>query len=177
MTVVGHQVWNFHMNLKKHFFFVPMVTLYINVRKKQKGQSRMDNPETLGIMGTQDTGRIHKTPDEYTRHQTNTQDTGRIDKTTQQVSCIRPVSCVFVRCLVYSSGVVFVKDTHRVTGLIITPSLEYSSAIKRLYTRSPLGQRKSVFLNSYESFYGKTRCYLNTSDCFIEVTRWAGLTV
>ena len=58
-----------------------MVTLYINVRKKQKGQSRMDNPETLGIMGTQDTGRIHTTPDKYTRHRTNTHDTGRIHKT------------------------------------------------------------------------------------------------
>ena len=56
-----------------------MVTLYINVRKKQKGQSRMDNPETLEIMGTQDTGRIHTTPDEYTRHRTNRQ-----NNTTQQ---------------------------------------------------------------------------------------------
>jgi hypothetical protein len=29
--------------------------LYIKVRKNQSGQSRMDNPETLATVGTQDT--------------------------------------------------------------------------------------------------------------------------
>ena len=31
--------------------------IYINIRENRKGQSRMDNPETLETFGTQDTGR------------------------------------------------------------------------------------------------------------------------
>jgi hypothetical protein len=33
------------------------VIIYINVRENRKEQSRMDNPETLATLGTQDTGR------------------------------------------------------------------------------------------------------------------------
>jgi hypothetical protein len=31
----------------------------INIRKKSKGQSRMDHPETLAALGTQNTGQIN----------------------------------------------------------------------------------------------------------------------
>ena len=41
---------------------------YNKAQRKPKGQSRMDNPETLATLGTQDTGRRKKHP---TKQKTN----------------------------------------------------------------------------------------------------------
>ena len=47
----------------------------INVRENLKGQLRMDNPETLATLVTQDTGQ------KQTKHKNTTQKTKKISKT------------------------------------------------------------------------------------------------
>ena len=51
----------FEMRIVFFYFDTTMRFYQINVRGKPKGQSRMDNPETFGTLGTQDTGRRLKT--------------------------------------------------------------------------------------------------------------------